>query len=188
MYRYSGCRYPYPHRLTGDGHRILMAGMRLFERTPQKPRAWTDEEEAILIEMYRKCKPISYIADVLDRDDLVTRAHAILLQKRGKLERRPNIQVKRSQQRRAFIKRHYQERGIKYCMRHLGLARNTVRTYAEQLKLPTRFKDFPWTKTEVEFLQNNYKQGLGYCAYKISRSLAAVQYKACKLGLTHRAA
>ena len=188
MYRYSGCRYPYPHRLTGDGYQILMAGMRLFERTPQKPRAWTDEEEAILIEMYRKCKPISYIADVLDRDDLVTRAHAILLQKRGKLERRPNIQVKRSQQRRAFIQRHY-HRGIDYCMRHLGLSRSTVRTYAQQLwSLPHAGGEF-WTEQEKEFLRINYRdKGFEYCAGKLGRSAAGVRYKACKLGMTHRVA
>jgi len=184
VYRYAGCRYPYPHRLTGDGYQILMAGMRLFERTPQKPRAWTDEEEAILIEMYRKCKPISYIADVLDRDDLVTRAHAILLQKRGKLERRPNIQVKRSQQRRAFIQRHY-HRGIEYCVRHLGLSKKTVEKYAGDLGFHTRKTDNYWTQEEIDFLKENYREkGHIYCAQKLGRSAGATRIKACELSIT----
>lgn len=184
MYRYAGCRWPYPHRLTGDGYQVLMAGMRLFEVAPKEPQIWTGEEDTFLIEMYRKCKPISYITDMLERTEDGVKAHVVCLIKQGKLEQRHNIQVRRSQQRRAFIQRHFRERGIDYCMRHLGLARNTVRTYAQQLwSLPHAGGEF-WTEQEKEFLRTHYRdKNFEYCAHKLGRSCQAIRYKTYDMGL-----
>ena len=185
MYRYAGCRYPYPHRLTGDGYQILMAGMRLFECAPPKPRTWTNDENALLIEMYRKCKPISYIVDVLGRSASSVMTHKIILQKSRKLEKRHNIRVKRSQQYRAFIQRHFRECGLDYCARHLGLSKKTVQEYARQEGVAQKCRIKLWTEKDKEFLRINYRdKGFEYCAQKLGRSAGATRIKACELSIT----
>lgn len=66
MYRYSGCRYPYPHRLTGDAYTRLMS---LDFCKPEKGDTefhveWTPENEEYLIELVGEGRTWTEIADI----------------------------------------------------------------------------------------------------------------------------
>jgi len=136
MYRYSGCRWPFPHRLTGDGHDKLMSALEILpegKRSPIVP--WTQEEKDALVVMYKKNLRYAFMAEVLDRSVDSVRKEIVFLHRDGLLKQRPNIQSVLFKKRNEYIKRHFLIRGVDYCVRHLGLAKSTIEVYAEKLGL-----------------------------------------------------
>lgn len=136
MYRYSGCKWPFAHRITGDGYQRLMDCLSSFPKTPyDQQQKWTDEDVEYLIEMYRKNLRFDFIAEVLGRPIGSIRKKIVFLHRDNLLEQRPNIQSVLFKKRNEYIKRHYLVRGVRYCSRHLGLAKSTIEVYAGKMRL-----------------------------------------------------
>ena len=135
MYRYSGCVWPFPHRLTGDGHKRLMSPLPESVREYNEPAAWTDGDVEYLIEMYRKNLSFPFIADVLERSLDSIRVKVKRLRQSGVLPYRGNIQHILSEKRREYIRRNYPKYGIEYCARHLGFSLITVEEYVKKMRL-----------------------------------------------------
>lgn len=134
MYRYSNCRHPYPHRITGDGHRALLHGLELIPVVSVQRVFWTDEEIEELVQMYHRNLTFAHIADVLDREQSSVAKKVEELISKG-LKRRPGIRSLLSGKRKEYVRRHYPVRGLDYCVKHLGLSPSTVRHYAHEMGL-----------------------------------------------------
>ena len=77
MYRYAGCRYPYPHRITGDAYARLMSlnyGKHYSGDTEFHVK-WTPENDEYLIELAEAGKAWTEIADIFNTLEGNLRVH-----------------------------------------------------------------------------------------------------------------
>ena len=136
MYRYSGCVWPFPHRITGDGYQMLMDQLGSLPEAQREPQQiWDDEDVEQLVTMYRKNLTFNFIADVLDRPVDGIRDKVRALRKAGVLPYRGKVAKILAEKRKQYLRRNYPKFGLEYCARHLGYTLGTTELYVQQMGL-----------------------------------------------------
>jgi len=133
MYRYSECVWDFPHRITGDGYQRLMNFFSMFPQEQFEDVKWDEEDVDYLLALYHRNHTLYFIADVLERSVYSVHAKVKSLRKHGLLPYRGKIEHMLSEKRQQYIRRHYPQRGIDYCARHLGLKPRSILTYVRQM-------------------------------------------------------
>lgn len=130
MYRYSGCRFPYPHRITGDAYAQLMGAN--FDRPgpcdPEFRVKWTPENNEYFLELVEGGVPWTEIADIFHAIEGNLQFHYDYLVRTGQAKRVKRVAVRHRIPNECMehVIAHLNERPIRQLAREIGYHHNTV--------------------------------------------------------------